>query len=55
MDQVEQAVDNLDLKAAAVSQLNEVDATPGQIKYVHILNEYEKELMKLEQNYTQTT
>ena len=40
MDQVEQAVDNLELKALAVSQVQEANATAGQIKYVHILNEY---------------
>ena len=48
MDQFEQAIDNLQLKALASQSITEDKASQGQIKYVLILNEYEKELRKLE-------
>ena len=50
MDQIEQAIDNHKIKALAQQEVEPSQATPGQQKYVHILNEYEKELSKLSAN-----
>ena len=50
MDQIEQSIDNHNLKALVQQQVEQSEATPGQLKYVHILSEYEKELNKLNSN-----
>tara|TARA_B110000285_G_C14979871_1_gene540790 strand:- start:102 stop:257 length:156 start_codon:yes stop_codon:yes gene_type:complete len=50
MDQIEQAIDNHGLKAIVLQQVDQAEASPGQLKYVQILSEYERELNKLNAN-----
>ena len=50
MDQIEQAIDNHNLKAIVLQQVDQAEASPGQLKYVQILSEYERELNKLNAN-----